>query len=117
MTDLRPYKKDRRCPKCRFAYGTTEYHEGHHWVPPVAAGAYPEVGCGAALELLEHRKNEPRGDYRPAVVWNEEITDLTPNEEAYKAWHTKLWELINGIPEHFDRECPNCRYRWAEGVA
>jgi len=111
------YQHDRLCPKCHYMMGTTEYHKGHH---------HPEEGCGAAVDLREWRPKQP---HTPARLVTR-VDNYMVNPEDYKddpeyiahrlaveAWQVRLWELIREIPEHFDRECPNCKYRWAEAVS
>jgi hypothetical protein len=97
MTELRPYDRKRRCPKCHFARATTEYQKGYH------GGIGCALPLGAQIEGYWGRyRTYDNRDLDPEV-----IAQQVKNDEAHRA---------DLIPEHFERVCPNCRYRWAEAV-
>ena len=87
---LPAYDHDAPCPKCRFAAGTTRYHHGNHTGCTVrgAPGDPFPFGRGMGTFDRRHELNVSRMVRRAAAV-----------------------------PEHIERQCPNCAYQWAEGIA
>ena len=90
IAPLPAYDHDAACPKCRFTAGTTLFQRGYHEHCPI-----------------------PETPWRPFSLigfgWTPSRDQLLEQERYYKA--------CRAIPEHFDRECPNCKHRWAEAVA
>ncbi len=93
--------------------GTTEFHPGYHGTPC----AFPE-----ALEVESRWRMldlSPFGFYPSASQY-----ELGRDDPKYKAARERADGILDditrkqhGIPEHFDRTCPNCKHTWAERVA
>ncbi len=89
--NLPPYHHDNLCPKCRFMAGTTKYHATY--------GLNCAVPGSSSIAM-----------YWSMPRWN---TERTPKEIESDQ---RMTEVALAIPEHFDRECPNCQHLWAEGL-
>lgn len=97
MADLKTYDRKRPCPKCRFIRATTEYHDGYHGGCPIEGSSNIEVYWAM----------------RGGLGWA--VSQETKDKIA--AIDRQQTDAQKAIPEHFDRECPNCKHRWAEAVA
>ena len=88
--------------------GTTDFHPGYHGTPCAFDDA---ADIQSAWQLIQF--GYPRADlYR-----------LGREDPAYKDAKERADSVINdlsrrqqGIPEHFDRTCPNCKHIWAERI-
>ena len=109
--NLEVYDHDRVCPKCRFMAGTTDFQPGYHGTPcaiPDAAEIEMSWRMIQPFDLYPNASHFKLGredpDYKDDVVRaNKVLDDLSDRQKA--------------IPEHFDRQCPNCKHLWAERPA
>ena len=111
MSPLPPYDRTKPCPKCRFLPGTTTYHKGHHG---------PDENCDAAALVRERRREVtflPDPDVGNWLAEEKTDPESIAQRAAKREAIERLWEAIRAVPEHFERECPNCKYVWAEAVA
>lgn len=100
MTDeLEPYVRMRRCPKCGFYPASTVYRAGPH--EKCRHPAVPEYRNTWTRMTLD----APSGA-STAAEW----------EEHSAKWGDRFAEARRAVTEHFERECPNCHYQWAEAV-
>jgi hypothetical protein len=97
---VKPYVRMRRCPKCAFYPATTVYRVG-----PCNTTTY-SLGCHhpAAAAWWSAYHDLPQGRFG--------ISELDYDDERLVA----LRALRDAVGEHFERECPNCKYQWAEAV-
>lgn len=92
VAPLPAYDHDGVCSKCHFIAGTTQYRRGYHGnecpIPETPFRLDMDFGgMGRAWPSRERLLNGAR-------------------------WQRRA----DAIPEHFDRECPNCKHKWAEAV-
>lgn len=103
---LTGYQHDRMCPKCHYMMGTTKYEKGQHAGPcgiPENDALNDEWHAWAITGAV------------PSIIEDREDRARIANQRTERA--QELRERSQAIPEHFDRECPNCKYVWAEGIA
>ena len=112
--ELKPYVRMRRCPKCAFYPATTEYRAGFHGGYTIMGGPvdetcrHPQAAEVRRLELKAYSDSIRRSPFvKPTEAEIEEHREQYVEPAA--AARSK-------VREHFERECPNCHYRWAEDV-
>lgn len=96
---MKTYRRKRLCPKCRVMPGMTTYYPGHHYSEtcPLTKDISNRIAFSSQLW----------GGYG---YWD---ADTKARKEKVQA---DLFAERDAVPEHFDRECPNCKYVWVEAV-
>jgi len=112
--ELQPYVRMRPCPKCGFYPATTTYRAGYHGgfslmgSPSVDGCHHPLAAAATHLSLKAYSETLKANPF----------TKLTPTEaeDFEQRFDTPAAKARNAVGQHHERECPNCKYQWAEAV-
>ena len=102
--ELHAFEPGRRCPKCGYDAITTHYWRGsHEMCPTYSVGTSLHRMFGLGMPGYYGKDPELRA----------------ASEERERKWretYRSLAEAAARVPEHHDRECVRCGYRWSEKV-
>lgn len=97
---MNPYDRYGLCPKC-YQYGATStYRDGAHFECPTSDAA-------------ERRQNWLNWMLTP--FWGM-VSPSKEQREKETRIGNELDAAFGSVPEHIERNCQNCKYKWDEAV-